>query len=466
MSIKTIGEKIKTLRKELKLTQSELVGEQLSKGMLSLIENNLSNPSVKTLHYIANKLGKPISYFINEIPTEIKEITERNLNTEILLEKISKFDELENLNEYAQALEILRNLTSEYIKDDDSILSANLLYKFGKFFIKFSKMDESEDYLLQASKIYSSNEMYINAAEAYLATYTKHFNHFDTVKCNEIIENTESLYRKSVNKDPLFEIRFLHKKITHLGNNNRDLNIINETIDEALSLSKKNDLYYYEELYRCKAVLATEYGMYDEFKESIEKSLKFCELTDSANLRIVLTTIATGENTFGNPIAALEAIDKTKRLKITSLEFGDPTSFELVMKAEEAKAHYSLGNYLESEKIFESIDFDNLENKILFNPQRIFLYEKKIYYCLLLSKLKKFDLAINFIENIIQKPVVEGQNHFLNFAYRCLSEIYSEKGDYQSAFSYQKKAAEYIENLTRSKNIPKSYELEKGQPND
>ncbi|MCT4573638.1 helix-turn-helix domain-containing protein, partial [Bacillus thuringiensis] len=52
----TLGEKIKTLRKEKKLTQTELVGSELTKSMLSQIENGKATPSMKTLQYIAEKL--------------------------------------------------------------------------------------------------------------------------------------------------------------------------------------------------------------------------------------------------------------------------------------------------------------------------------------------------------------------------------------------------------------------------
>jgi len=62
----TTGEKIKALRKELKLTQSQLAGEEMTKSMLSQIENNNAMPSMKNLRYLANQLGKPISYFLDE----------------------------------------------------------------------------------------------------------------------------------------------------------------------------------------------------------------------------------------------------------------------------------------------------------------------------------------------------------------------------------------------------------------
>ena len=49
----TLGERIRTLRKQQKMTLEALAGTELTKGMLSLIENNKANPSMESLNYIA-----------------------------------------------------------------------------------------------------------------------------------------------------------------------------------------------------------------------------------------------------------------------------------------------------------------------------------------------------------------------------------------------------------------------------
>lgn len=54
-----IGEKIKELRLAKKLTQQEVVGDFITRNMLSKIENNSATPSVKTLEYLAQKLEVP-----------------------------------------------------------------------------------------------------------------------------------------------------------------------------------------------------------------------------------------------------------------------------------------------------------------------------------------------------------------------------------------------------------------------
>ena len=50
------GEKIKRLRERKQMTQSELAGDNVSRNMLSLIENGRATPSIQTLEAIAEKL--------------------------------------------------------------------------------------------------------------------------------------------------------------------------------------------------------------------------------------------------------------------------------------------------------------------------------------------------------------------------------------------------------------------------
>lgn len=61
-----LGKKIKTLRLERKMTQSELAGETITRNMLSQIENGVAQPSVSTIIDLAKKLDTPVEYFFSE----------------------------------------------------------------------------------------------------------------------------------------------------------------------------------------------------------------------------------------------------------------------------------------------------------------------------------------------------------------------------------------------------------------
>ncbi len=55
------GKRIKEARLAKKLTQSEVVGDFITRNMLSQIESGTATPSVKTLEYLAEVLDLPVS---------------------------------------------------------------------------------------------------------------------------------------------------------------------------------------------------------------------------------------------------------------------------------------------------------------------------------------------------------------------------------------------------------------------
>lgn len=61
-----LGEKIKMLRREQKMTQATLAGDRITPNMLCAIERNTANPSLPTLRYLAHELSVPLSYLIDD----------------------------------------------------------------------------------------------------------------------------------------------------------------------------------------------------------------------------------------------------------------------------------------------------------------------------------------------------------------------------------------------------------------
>ena len=61
-----MGELLRQARLEAGLTQRELCGERITRNMLSQIENGAARPSMATLQYLADALGKPVSYFLGK----------------------------------------------------------------------------------------------------------------------------------------------------------------------------------------------------------------------------------------------------------------------------------------------------------------------------------------------------------------------------------------------------------------
>lgn len=61
-----LGEKLLQCRQEAGFSQRQLCGDVITRNMLSQIEHGAARPSMDTLQYLANRLGKPVSYFLEE----------------------------------------------------------------------------------------------------------------------------------------------------------------------------------------------------------------------------------------------------------------------------------------------------------------------------------------------------------------------------------------------------------------
>ena len=61
-----LGQRLKQARLEAGLSQRQLCGQEITRNMLSQIENGAARPSMQTLQYLAGQLGKPVGFFLNE----------------------------------------------------------------------------------------------------------------------------------------------------------------------------------------------------------------------------------------------------------------------------------------------------------------------------------------------------------------------------------------------------------------
>ena len=59
-----LGKRIKEARLARKMTQADVVGDFITRNMLSQIESGTANPSVKTLIYLAKVLQLPVNYLL------------------------------------------------------------------------------------------------------------------------------------------------------------------------------------------------------------------------------------------------------------------------------------------------------------------------------------------------------------------------------------------------------------------
>lgn len=76
----SIGKKIKTLRNAKMMTQTELAGSEITRNMLSRIENEAAQPSLDTIRYLAARLNVSPSYLLADGDDEYMYIKHKEIN--------------------------------------------------------------------------------------------------------------------------------------------------------------------------------------------------------------------------------------------------------------------------------------------------------------------------------------------------------------------------------------------------
>lgn len=114
-----LGEKIRRARLDAGLSQRQLCGEEITRNMLSLIENGAARPSMKTLKVLAQRLGKPISYFLEEDARDPSDLAESADNLRRAEEALAAGKDL-------YAAQLLEAVTAPLLRREKLLLAARL----------------------------------------------------------------------------------------------------------------------------------------------------------------------------------------------------------------------------------------------------------------------------------------------------------------------------------------------------
>lgn len=63
-----VAERLRAARKQSGLTLSQLAGDDFTRGFLSAVEHGRAGVSLRTLAILADRLGLPVSYFVDDAP--------------------------------------------------------------------------------------------------------------------------------------------------------------------------------------------------------------------------------------------------------------------------------------------------------------------------------------------------------------------------------------------------------------
>ncbi|MCM3216670.1 helix-turn-helix transcriptional regulator [Niallia taxi] len=331
----TLGERIKERRKAIGLTQEDLAGDNLSSGMISLIERNLTNPSLKTLEQLAKKLGVSVNFLLNQVETnktdlENKQITLRMLKGLIKARKLSEAEKMINGLEDGEIDYSLEGLFYK-LKGD--------LYLAKKEYTNAIQAFEETLVFLNPFELNEYVDVYYNLADSYVQV--KEYQ----LAIEMVLKGLLLMQSTHVNTDILLKLKLLYLQsysYCRINEFNKGLTVINE----AMGFMKENNCYYNEGLFYMLSGLAYLYlKQFDKGIECNEKALTLIDIEDckeqfigcSTNLGILYRNMGD----YGKSIHYLEyslrlSLDNNLQWSITNNYF--ELAYTLYMKKDLNKA--------------------------------------------------------------------------------------------------------------------------------
>lgn len=402
-----LGERIRKLRKQKKITLEALAGEELTKGMLSLIENNKAKPSIESLTYIAERLGVEVSELLEEISTqELRDILEK-------AEKLHNTKDVED--KYKQLIDLIEPIVPKLSQGYES---ARLLDIYSRGLYEEKKPGWPE-FANRSAKMYDDMNLTSKRAKICLFRYkVKFLEHNYNQALNLFLKERSEIEANHVNIDPMTRVDFdYNEAIGYFAVGNMEA--ATQVMENAIKFSKEHRIFYrINDLYR----LATAQAMmvhneerkrhylmklkqYGDFADDV-MSFLFCDLLD------VMSLIS-------------EKQDYVKALEQIEQYFSDPKMvdmFESLFLLEKSKALYGLRRFVESidclNKVKISVHTHHPFDLALF-------YVKDSYKALCYHELGNLVQAVESAKIAVENFAALPESPFKEFAFGTLTNIES-----------------------------------------
>lgn len=390
----TLGERIRAIRKQRKMTLDALAGDQMTKAMMSYIENNKANPSMESLSYIAERLGVKVSELMEDInPQEVREV----------LKAVEKIFAERN---YKQIIDIVEPYVERL---DQGYEAGRLLELYGRA-LYYERKDNWQDMMDKATSIYEQLNLTSRLAAIgifkSIVRFTKR--EYDDSLANLLQERSKIEERNGL-IEPLIRLDFDYwESLLHfaVGNSEEAVRIMNEGIE----FSKEQQIFYrIAHLYQLaivNAMMNKDISAISYYERKILHYGVFAEDRDAIPFInfVKIHYLTSYEKQYGE---ALELIKKHHD------EFGfDESHTSYSFMEEKGKALYGLGRYEEALTCFDQVKIPDYAN----HPFDLsILYEKDAYAALCHMALGNKQEAKRFIEIAVENITTMPRSPYKDF---------------------------------------------------
>jgi transcriptional regulator with XRE-family HTH domain len=336
-----LGERIRNIRKQKKMTLEALAGEGLTKGMLSLIENNKAKPSMESLAYIAEGLGVGVTDLLGEIsPQELRTILEK-------VEKLFNEKTDSKTEKYKQLIAMIEPYTDNLTQGYEA---ARLLDIYSRCL--YEEKEEWGKFAEQAAIMY--DEMNLTSKRAQIAIFrssVKFIEHEYKSALDLLIAERAEIESTHAYIDPITRVDLDYlEAILHFAVG--DYHTATEIMEGAIQFSKQHRIFYrIDDLYRVGAGHALISNDEEKKELYLQKLQQYGEFADDLLSVIVRNLIiAMSHNLKKEYGKALELIDQY---------LANPQEkdiFESLFQIEKGKTLYGLGRVEEAIRLFEQVE--------------------------------------------------------------------------------------------------------------
>ncbi len=377
----TLGERIKQIRKQQGLTLQALAGDELTKGMLSLIENNKANPSMESLSYIAERLGIDRTELLQEMPTAelralLDEIEEKRRNVSGTSdEMMAGYKEIaERIHPYVEKLPFRYE-------------SARLLEIYSRC-CYHSKRFDWELALNRAEAIYEQLHLINSVADLHMfRAMMKFIEHRYAEALASLQASRKTIEEQSGVLDPLKKLDFdYYESILYSATG--DQTNARRLMEEAIAYSKKHQIFYQiNALYRLAGFEALLAGDLERKDYYIGKLKLFAEFSDDPEIAAYANAI---EIHYFNSFT--REYEKADRLLEDIRTLLDEEDFYFL---EKGKMLYHTGQIEKALDCFKQ----HRMNRFIHHPYDLSMhYEKEAYMALIYEQLGDHELAKNYAQ--------------------------------------------------------------------
>lgn len=424
----TLGKKIKKARLDLRLTQQDVAGNFITRNMLSKIESDVATPSIKTIKYLAERLNKPISYFLNNEYDKTQSIDK---DSKVCFEHASFL--VKNI-EYDKCISYINQTLKTIDEEASGVYYGRLLYLLAKCNIKLNNYDLVNQYLGKAIEILEPYRDYYFLADTYFYKSNVAFHSKRFKESESYVRKATTALDKSYVSDVLLETKLyfsLAYSLFEQDNYKESIEILNHVLD----ISKKYKCFYnYGDTYMLLGIL---YRKMNDLNQAIDYTKKAILFYDSLG---ELDSKASCEKNIGNYYLIINDFDNASKYLNESLKYFD--EIKDIRKVNTIKSDIQellvkKGDYTKAIEYVDEIDIDKIKT---VDQARIYMNLGKSY-----TGINDYIKAEDSLRK--SEDLLKDSNRFdiLQIIYDSYSHMYSLLKDFEKAYIYSEKSKKYLE---------------------